>query len=268
MNQKRGSRGDSSQILSNLGKRGQVTIFIIIAILIVGIILFYYFYLGPNWSSLTSKQPALDRCIQKELNTQINKLSLTAGVVNPTFTSMYLDENYTFVCYTNEYYKPCAVQYPFLKDSFEKALTASMKPIIQNCYDNAINDLNSRGEEVIAGTIKTTLSINPDGVRMIIDAPTVTKTDGASAISKPIEINIYSNIYTIIMIANSILQFESSYGDSDVSSFMFYYPDLTVQKIRRDDNVKLYIITDKKDIKYRFASRSYAWPPGYGNAFN
>ena len=70
------------------------------------------------------------------------------------------------------------------------------------------------------------------------------------------------------MVANSILQYESSYGDSDVSSFMFYYPDLKVEKIRRDDSVKLYIITDKNNIKYRFASRSYAWPPGYGNTFD
>ena len=43
-----------------------------------------------------------------------------------------------------------------------------------------------------------------------------------------------------------------------------YYPDLNVQKIRRDDGVKIYIVTDKKDIKFGFASRSYAWPPGYG----
>ncbi len=265
MNKKRGSYGDSRHKISNLDKKGQVTIFIIIAILIVGIILFSFYYIAPNWDTLTAKKPALEKCIEQEVSTQIEKLSLTAGIVNPTFTSMYLDENYTFICYTNEYYKPCVVQSPFLKDSFEKALSSALKPAIQECYDSAIDELRSQGEEVTSGTIKSEITINPDGVNIKIDAPTVISNGEASASFKKFNVNVYSNIYTIIMIANSILQFESSYGDSDVSSFMFYYPDLTVQKIRRDDSVKLYILTDKKDIKYRFASRSYAWPPGYGN---
>jgi hypothetical protein len=260
MNQKRGS--------ANLNNRGQVTIFIIIAILIVGVILLYYFYIGPNFVSLSAKKPALEKCIESELATQIEKLSLTAGVINPSFTSMYLDENYTFICYTNEFYKPCVVQYPFLKDNFEKALTASMKPIIQECYNGAVNELQSQGNDVTTGTIKSTLTINPDGVNILIEAPTVVSAGDASAGFKKFNVNTYSEIYKIIMIANSILQFETSYGDSDISSFMFYYPDLTVQKIRRDDNVKLYILTDKKDIKYKFASRSYAWPPGYGSTYD
>ncbi len=260
MNQKRG--------FAKINSRAQVTIFIIIAILIVGIILFFYYYVGPNFIYTGAQKPALERCIEKELSIQINKLSLTAGIVNPAFTSMYLDDNYTFICYTNEYYKPCAVQYPFLKETFEKSLITSMKPKVQDCYDSAIDELISEGNDITPGTIKSNISITPDGVRILIDAPTAVSIDGASASFRNFEVNIPSQVYNVLMIANSILQFESSYGDSEVSSFMFYYPDLNIQKIRRDDNVKLYIITDKKDIKYRFASRSYAWPPGYGNSFS
>lgn len=249
-------------------KRGQITVFIIIAILLVGIILFYFYYIGPNFGSQSAKKPALEKCIEDQLSPIIEELSLNAGVVNPTFTSMYLDENYTFICYTNEYYKPCVVQQPFLKDSFENSLASAMKPKIQECYDNAVDELRNQGNDVTTGTIKTNLSINPDGISIVIQAPTVIANDGTSRRFQEFNVDIYSNLYTIIMIANSILQFESSYGDSDVSSFMFYYPYLTIQKIRRDDSVKLYIITDKNDIKYRFASRSYAWPPGYGNTFS
>ena len=275
MNQKRGStnlnnkgsRRDPLQKVS-LNSRGQVTIFIIIAILIAAIVLFYFYYLGPKVFSAEAQKPYLEKCISDELAIQIPKLSLTAGVVNPEFTSMYLDENYTFICYTNEYYKPCVVQQPFLKDGFEKALATAMKPKIQECYDGAVNELRAQGNEITTGTIKINLTINPDGVSVKIDAPIIASSEGATASFKEFRVNIYSDLYTVIMIANSILQFESSYGDSDVSSFMFYYPDLKIEKIRRDDSVKLYIITDSNDIKYRFASRSYAWPPGYGNTFN
>jgi hypothetical protein len=264
MKKRRGSEDFCKTNLLNQNKKGQVTVFIIIGILIVGVILLYYFYLGPNWESLTTRKPALEKCIENEMMPIIEELSLGAGIVNSEFNSMYLDENYTFICYTNEYYQPCVVQYPFLKDNFESALSRYMKPIIQECYNDAIDDLRAEGNDVVTGAITSIVNITPDGVKIEIDAPTAISSGGASASFRKFEVNIYSKIYTLIMIANTILQYETSYGDSEVSSFMFYYPDIGVQKIRRDDGVKLYIITDKKDIKYRFATRSYAWPPGYG----
>jgi hypothetical protein len=252
----------------SLRKRGQVTVFIIVAILLVAVVLFAYIYVFPNWESIRPQKPSFERCVEKEILPQIEKLSLSAGIVRPTFTSMYLDENYTFVCYTDEDYQPCVVQYPFLKNSFEQALADSMKPIIQNCYDESLEELTSQGYEVTAGRIKTNLEINPDGVRIEVEAPTYVSRGDTATSSNSIDIDVPSQIYTILMIANSILQFESSYGDSDVAGFMFYYPDLTVQKIRRDDSIKLYIITDKKDIKYRFATRSYTYPAGYGGVLS
>ncbi len=250
----------------NGSKRGQVTIFIIVAIIIVAVILFSYFYLYPKFFSQADSRPMLDRCIQDEMERQVNQLSLSAGLLGSDFNTMYMDENISFVCYTNEFYKPGVVLHPFLKNDFENSLSRVMAPVIQDCYDRAIDELVARGNDVISGNIKSNLTIDMNGINILIDAPTsITNSDGSGKIIKNFNVNLPSNIYTILMIANSILQFESSYGDSDVSSFMFYYPNLNVQKIRRDDSVKIYIITDKKDIKYRFATRSYAWPAGYGS---
>lgn len=263
-------RGRKSGFSDNLrsNKRAQVTIFIIFSIIIVFIISLYFFYIRPEFENTSAKKPQIERCIEKELNAKIKNFGLTAGVKNPTFTTMYLDENYTFICYTEDYYKPCVVQQPFLVENFEKVLRNSMESSIQKCYDDAISDLKAQGYDITSGKIKSDITINPDGVRIEIDAPTTFSNDRASSKMSKVNVNLYSDLYNVLIIANSILQFESSYGDSDVSSFMFYYPDISVQKIRRDDSVKLYIITNKKDIKYRFATRSYAWPPGYGNALN
>ena len=69
----------------------------------------------------------------------------------------------------------------------------------------------------------------------------------------------------MLMIATSILQFETSYGDSDISTLMLYYPDMAIEKVKRSDGTTIYIIEDKQSkLKFQFASRSYAWPPGYG----
>lgn len=251
--------------MSVIRKRGQVTIFIVVAIIVVAIILFSYFYLYPMIVSQKDNRPILDRCIQDEMEKQINALSLNAGLIGSKFTTMYMDENISFICYTNENYRPCVVLHPFLKTDFEKSLLKIMQPKIQDCYDRAIDELIAKGSDVVSGTIKSNLTIDMNGVNVFINAPTSTSAEGAAKLTSNLNVNLQSNIYTILMVANSILQFEAAYGDSETSSFMFYYPNLNVQKISREDSVKIYIITDKKDIKYKFATRSYAWPAGYGS---
>lgn len=246
-------------------KRGQVTIFIILALILVAAILFFFIYYKPTISNTNAEQLQIEQCIQDELQKPISDLALKAGVQNPQFTAMYMDENITNICYSDEYHKPCVVQQPFLKQTFEENLAKEMQSKIQGCYNSAVADLKSNGYDVTSGEIQQKIEIVPTGVRVTIIAPTtIKKDDSAQTMSKPIEVNVKSELYTVLTVANSILQFETSYGDSEVSSFMFYYPQLNVQKIRRDDGTKIYIITDKKDIKYQFALRSYAWPPGYG----
>jgi len=46
---------------------------------------------------------------------------------------------------------------------------------------------------------------------------------------------------------------------------MTYYRDLKVEKKKQTDGSTVYILTkmDSGD-KFQFASRSVAWPPGYG----
>ena len=69
----------------------------------------------------------------------------------------------------------------------------------------------------------------------------------------------------MLMIATSIVQFETKYGDSDTSALMGFYPDYSIDKIKRSDGTTIYIIEDKQTkLKFQFATRSYAWPAGYG----
>jgi hypothetical protein len=46
---------------------------------------------------------------------------------------------------------------------------------------------------------------------------------------------------------------------------MNYYHDLKVEKKKQLDGTNIYILTDRNnENKFQFASRSVAWPPGYG----
>jgi len=73
-----------------------------------------------------------------------------------------------------------------------------------------------------------------------------------------------NNLYELVSIVNSILNWEARYGDSETTIYMNYYHDLKVEKKKQSDGSTIYILTDRNTLdKFQFASRSVAWPPGY-----
>ena len=73
-----------------------------------------------------------------------------------------------------------------------------------------------------------------------------------------------NNLYQLVAIANSIIAFETTFGDSETTFYMNYYKDIKVEKLKESDGTKVYILTDRtNNKKFQFASRSMAWKPGY-----
>jgi hypothetical protein len=244
-------------------KRAQLTLFIILGlVLIVGIILFFIYVL-PNFSNSSSKL-SIESCVTDAVKKEIPILSETAGLINPTFNTLYQDENYTFICYTDEYYKPCVVQVPFLTTQFENSLNLRLNKKIIDCYEKSVDKLESEGYTVLRGTLTSKITIQPTQVLVSISAPTSISSEDSSQTQEDFEVEIPSDLFNVLSVANSLLQFEVTYGDTDTSPFRLYYPNIGLDKVRRDDGIKLYTLDNKKDIKFKFAVRSYAWPPGYG----
>ena len=73
-----------------------------------------------------------------------------------------------------------------------------------------------------------------------------------------------NNLYELIGIANSIVEWETTLGNADTSTYMTYYNDLKVEKKVKSEGTKIYIITDRNTgNKFQFASRSQVLPAGY-----
>lgn len=249
--------------LNLVNKKAQLTVFIILGIILVAGILVFFFYVKPDFFK-TSTELSVDTCIKDAVNSEIENLVLTAGVINPQFNYMYQDENITFVCYTDEYYKPCVVQVPFLQSNFEQSLNRKTSEKIKQCYRDATAELRAEGYEVISGQIQSNVIIQPKSILVRVSSPITVSSQGSSQSFEKYDVEMPSDLFDLLSIADSVLQFESTYGDSNTLSYMAYYPDFIVDKIRRDDGIKIYVIDNKKDLKFKFATRSYVWPPGYG----
>lgn len=254
-----------AKINMNLGKRGQVTIFIILAILIVGIILAFVFVVMPSIQGPTGDQLRIESCVGDVTEEKIETLALTGGIISPEFTYSYDGEEIPYFCYTDEYFATCTIQNPFPEKTFEHSLQELTKAEIEDCYAASVGELERKGYEISSTIPDYILELQPGKVNYKFgDGVTIQRVDSVQQ-TADIEVNHVSRIYEQLLIATTILQQESTFGDSDVSHLMRLYPEFIIEKLKMSDGTTIYIITDKDyGTEYKFASRSLAWPPGYG----
>jgi hypothetical protein len=241
-------------------KKGQVAIFVIVGIMIVVAILVFFLWARPTYLIEGAGELNFEKCVEDVVEQGIGELEGKAGFAEPEFTYAYSGEGVTYLCYTAEYYDTCTVQVPFLKNSFEKELGILIRDGIDECYGDSLSELRGQGYSVEQGDVSYDILIEPGIVRVEIDAPTVV---GSASFAR-FNVGVNSPLYDMLMIATSILQFETRYGDSDVSSIMLYYPDLIIDKLKQSDGTTVYIMEHKTfGNKFKFASRSLVFPAGY-----
>jgi len=241
-------------------KKGQVSVFVIVAIVIVSVILVFFLWVQPTYFSDLGGRLNFEGCVEDVVEQAIGELGPKAGFVNPGLTYDYNGEEFTYLCYTNAYYETCTVQVPFLKNVFDEQMEVAIRDGVDSCYENSISDLKSQGYDVVGGVVDYDVLIEPGVVRVEIDAPT---SVGSQSFSR-FNIGVNSPIYEMVMIATSILQSEATLGDAEVDSIMLYYPAYVANKIKRGDGTTVYILSNKiLGNKFQFASRSLVWPAGY-----
>jgi hypothetical protein len=247
--------------------RAQTTIFIIIAIMIVvaGILLYSFYPEIKVRFGFAEENPSIfmQECMEDMVNEKIKDLSLQGGSLEPEHYFLYKNSKIEYLCYNRNYYEKCVVQQALLKKHVEEELKNGIKNEIYSCLENLKKSFEKKGYEFILKNNEVEVELLPKRVIITINASlTLTKEDTKRYDS--IRIFLNNNIYELVSIAESIINMETVYGDSETTLYMNYYPDLKVEKIKQSDGTTIYILTDRntKD-KFQFASRSMAWPPGY-----
>lgn len=250
-----------------MGKKGQVTIFVIVGILIVLVgVLIYLFFPGIR-STLSganeNPQIYMQNCLVDDLEKNIQTISLQGGELNPTNYYLYKDSKIHYSCYTNEYYSNCIVQDPFIKQKIEQELTDSLKLKVNECFDSMKVSYEKKGYTVSMNLGEVKISILPQRtILFLMTSVSVTKKD--SQIYDSFNVILNNNLYEVLGIARTIIDHESVEGQIDTTELMSLYRDLKIEKLKQSDGTKIYVITDRRtgDV-FNLASRSQALPAGY-----
>jgi hypothetical protein len=247
-------------------KGGQVAIFIIIAILIVALAVLLYLYwpkLFPSTSPQT-KNPSqyIQDCMEEKIKQAVDTVSLQGGSINPGAYYEYDNNRIEYLCYTNQYYRPCVVQQPMLAQHIQSEILNEIKDATVTCFNSMEDSYDTQGYTTDMKTGDTIVELLPDKIVTTFEYE-LTLTKGETSKYNNFKIVLDNNLYRMVSIANSIIGYETLYGKAETTSYMNYYHDLKVERIKQVDETAIYILTDRnsKDV-FQFASRSYAFPPG------
>lgn len=246
-------------------KRGQVTIFIILAIAIV--IILAIFFLSRSNISLTitgeTQTDSIKKCAQQATEEAINILTLQGGTINPQNYYLYQGNKVDYICYTEENFKNCLIQKPLLKQEIETEIKSYIEQKVNSCINAKKTELQNKGYTISSNTPEIEIELFPNNVLINLNNIDLTITKEETQSYTNIKTDINSKLYDLVMIATSIAQWESKYGDVEIMNYMIYYPELIIDKRPQDDGTKVYTLTNKKtQDKFMFASKSMTIPPG------
>jgi len=261
-------RKDYKQINAflRMEKKGQIAIFVVIALVTVAVIIAVFLFPNINVGTSAEVNPNsfLRECIDSEMDGVLEAVSAQGGSIIPDNYIMYQDDKIQYLCYTSEYYKTCVVQQPLLVRHVQNEIKKVIEPSAQQCLRELIDEYESKGYDVQGSAGELNVTIIPGKINVEFNAPLSVTKEGTQSFRK-FGVSMESEIYDLLMTATSIVQFESSLGDSEPLMYIQYYPDLKIEKISRDDGTTIYRLSNVvSGDRFTFASRSLVFPAGYG----
>ena len=246
-------------------KKGQVSIFIILGILIV-VVLLLLFSRDAGFDTIFAKQSPyqeIEGCAQTAIQEGLDILMLQGGVIESENYFMYEGKKIDYVCYSENEYENCIMQKPISTNTIRDELEEYSTPKIKSCLNSVKSSLESRGYSVVMRDPEIVIDLVPDNVLVDMNLGLRIEKTGVESFDH-IRTGIKSKIYNFALITSSISQWETRYGDSETLNYMLYYPSLKVEKKKQGDGTTVYILTDRDtDEKFYFASRSIAIPAGF-----
>ena len=249
--------------LDMINKRGQITIAVIIAIAIVGIVLVIFLFPGVNlFVSDVNPSSFLRKCIEPEVRDTLDVITRQGGYSQPTNYITYEGDGIQFLCYTSDNYLPCVVQQPLLKQHMEQEIKDRVSPVAVQCIRDLEEQYEKQGYTVERSPGELNVSFVPGNLVVEFLSPISVSKETTQEFRK-FAVNINSEMYELIFIAQNIIAYESEFGDSEITLYVQLFPDIKVEKIKREGDTIYKLTNVVTDDRFTFASRSLVWPPGY-----
>jgi hypothetical protein len=248
-----------------MNKRGQLTIFIIVAILIVVGIVATFWLMGRSDietpADLNPKQ-FIQKCVRDAVEDSVDKMLENGGQRIPTQAISYEGHEWNYLCYQADYYQSCYNLHPMLEFLIEEEIKEDTKSEVQECFDSMREDSESKGFEVTGGATEYSIDLLPGKVEINLEKKVDLIRGGSSQSFNDFDTDILSPIYDLMRIAREVVNSESQFCHFEYNGYMLLYPEYEIRRIDYSD-AKIYRLIDRRTgAEFKMAVRSCAFAPG------
>jgi len=246
-------------------KRGQLTIFIIVAILIVVGIVAAFWLMGRSDieapADLNPKQ-FIQKCVRDAVEDSVEKMLENGGQRVPSQAISYQGHEWNYLCYQADFYQSCYNLHPMLEFLIENEIKEDMKGAVQECFDSMREDFESKGFDVSGGATTYSIDLLPGNVEINLEKKIDVVRGDSSQSFEDFDTQIMSPIYELVRIAREVVNSESQFCHFEYNGYMLLYPDYDIRRIDYSDS-KIYRLIDRRTgAEFKFAVRSCAFAPG------
>ncbi len=249
-------------------KRGQISIFVIIALILVfSTILF--FLLRPVIFRSKFELPDLNgymkQCIELKFGPIIDNVSAKGGYLEPQLAVIYHQIPRAYLCYTTEPYAACEQLVPMLKDHIESELKSVMqdKAIVQQCLEEFKEQISRGGYVLTYSRPEIDVKIVPENVLVSINTSVVISREDEITKFNHFDIQFNHPLYDYIIIAKKIISESIINHYFDPASYMIMHQSVIIDESSVSDGSRVYVIRKRNSNKeFGFAIRNYVFPGG------
>lgn len=232
-----------------MNKRGQIALFVIIAIVLVVVILFA-FTIGKKGVEVDispDKNPKafVEKCLKDATEEAIEILLPQGGFIEPRDFKLYNDINVGYLCKNRGNYKPCINHHPMFLNDIKEEIGKYVRPRIEQCLVTLKNELEKRQYIVGLSDFNISADLSPGTVRPILSGRiTIVKGEESRGFTN-IDAKVDSPLYDLARVAMDIVNSESMFCYFEYVGYMSLYPRFQIKKTTVSDSTRIYTIIDR-----------------------
>ena len=246
-------------------KKGQVSIFVIVGIVIVvGIVAIVIFMgnFGVDSPVYMGPKAFVEKCVRDAVDESVGKVLVGGGEVVPLHSIMYDGLEWNYLCYQADYYLTCYNLYPMLKSKVEDEIRRDTIDDVQDCFDTMAIDFEGNGFDVSGGATNYSVDLLPGKVDINLRKDIEVVRDDFVQSFGDFDTSVLSSVYDLIRVAREIVNSEAQYCHFEYNGYMLLYPKYYIMRVDYDGSKVYRVIDRRSEEEFRFAVRSCAFAPG------
>lgn len=251
-----------------MNKRAQVTLYILIAIVLVSAIVGIALFKDKIFSTINpinDPKNYLSSCVLDSIKNSEKSIFSSNGFQEKGFTNfvLYRQEKVPYLCISSEFYKSCTPQEPMFLEKQRRIIENKAAVDLKSCMKALKSDLNKKGYFVKETSTKVLVSLIKDNIIASVETDLAATKDGVSMMFNELETVYSSKLFNVLKLEQTIVNYESTLCEFSIMNWMSNDPEILIKRDSLSDQTKIYTLQERvSENKIKFAIKTCTLPAG------